>query len=349
MPKIKGKTGKGHYWQLDPHAKNQFNDSTVRRRPRGYRAIIQASKLTSSACPPASGSVGGQSSHFSSLDFNSTGFNSTGFSSTDYNSSDSPAINYSTGHFGQASNSFYGHPATACSATPPNSADYMDCRPAPTLNQPAAANRQQLAFHASLSPPLDQSNQVTSSTFDSAAEQRTVASSHSFYPTTSTQITRKSFELNSILLQPQHQHHQQQHHQQQHHQQQHPLPEQVNLSSNSTIYSSNLTTGTSPCFHAATAEFTAEFTPSVYPNLFSTRLVPVDANYAKTGSSDTKPNQAKQANPRFGYAELGYYSPDNKPIYSNVAAQKAYLEEQTHSIASYEPASECRIHFCHSV
>jgi hypothetical protein len=40
VPKVKGKAGsKGHYWKIDPDAKNQFTDSTIRRRPRGYRSI----------------------------------------------------------------------------------------------------------------------------------------------------------------------------------------------------------------------------------------------------------------------------------------------------------------------
>lgn len=47
MPKLKGKTGKGHFWKLDPNARNQFNESTVRRRPRGYKSIISNGLNTS--------------------------------------------------------------------------------------------------------------------------------------------------------------------------------------------------------------------------------------------------------------------------------------------------------------
>ena len=310
MPKVKGKTGKGHYWQLDPHAKNQFNDSTVRRRPRGYRAIIQASKLTSklasSTCPP--GPVACQSS-----DLNSSTFSS----------SDSPTANYSTGYFNQATNSFYNHPNSACSAT--SSADYANYHCSSALNQPTS---QQLSF---LATPLNQSNQV-SSTFDSAPEQQAIASSpntpsNSFYSTTAPQITG-----NSVLLPHQpHPHHQ--------------LPAQSNLS-NSRIYSSSsLTIGTAPCFTATTeftTDFTADFTDA-YPNLLSTRLVPVDASYAgsKADPVNLKVNQAKPTNPRIAYTN-GY--PNDKLIYSNVDAQKAYsLHREEHSIASYEPVNECKM------
>lgn len=39
VPKVKGKIGKGHFWRIDPNAKSQFNENTIRRRPRGYRTI----------------------------------------------------------------------------------------------------------------------------------------------------------------------------------------------------------------------------------------------------------------------------------------------------------------------
>ena len=339
VPKVKGKTGKGHYWQLDPHAKNQFNDSTVRRRPRGYRAIIQASRPLTT-CPPPQDRPTERSDLPATVGYPSIGYPSAG-------SSTSPT-NYQTGYFDQAS--FY--PSTGRSATQAISSDQQSSDQ--QLGSQQFSNRlhnhqlsdqqlsdQQLDYQANLSPPLDQSNQVSSS-FDSGPDQQTVASRRNFYSPAPSQITRKQFELNSILLQQDQLNHQL------NHQMTNQLHNQLNHQLN---YSTS--TARSPCFTPTT--------PVVYPNLLPSLSVPVDANYShpKTDypateginqlvSTGLRPNQTDSKANYTAYAEIAY--PDNKLIYlSSPNADKAYSfhgfrasrEEEIHSI-NCDPTSECK-------
>ena len=44
LPKGLGKTGKGHYWTIDPSSEYMFEQGSYRRRPRGFRQKCQQAK-----------------------------------------------------------------------------------------------------------------------------------------------------------------------------------------------------------------------------------------------------------------------------------------------------------------
>lgn len=83
--KMKDKTGKSHFWKIDPNARNQFNNSTIKRRPRGFRDKQNKSNSSlNSYLNPNSYSIPNFNSHPNSSPLNST-LNSTISSSLNSN------------------------------------------------------------------------------------------------------------------------------------------------------------------------------------------------------------------------------------------------------------------------
>lgn len=216
IPKVKGKTGKGHYWRIDPNAKNQFNDSTIRRRPRGYRAIIQASKLN---CPQTSTNDASNCAYPTGY-FNA---NQSYFQPSSYSAPDEYPNNQHDANSSQHANS----------SLHANNGQKLFYLPSSFASDQNGATEQSAPIAISstvhqLDQPdgqIDQSDQV-SSTFDAGPDRRTGAQS-SFYSTPSNcgQGTRKPFELNNSILLQQDQLH-------------------------TSIYSTNQATTSSSCFTA---------------------------------------------------------------------------------------------------
>lgn len=58
LPKGLGRTGKGHYWTIEPSSEYMFEEGSFRRRPRGFRRKCQALKPSSAYAAAAVGYFG---------------------------------------------------------------------------------------------------------------------------------------------------------------------------------------------------------------------------------------------------------------------------------------------------
>lgn len=325
MPKVKGKTGKGHYWRIDPNAKNQFNDSTIRRRPRGYRAIIQASKLNGTQTSTNDESSFAKQHSASACTYPPTGYFNPGYFQPSSYSVPNDQSNNQQGHpNSQHSNNQHlhnsQHPSNdqklfylpsfeqngATEQSAPMSVNTSSAISS-TVHQLDQPNDRKLP-EFNLSPPLDQSDQV-SSTFDVGPDRRTGAQS-GFYSTSCG--TSKPFELNSALLQQ----------------------DQLNTS----VYQTNQVT-TSPCFSS----------PSDFTSIYPPASLPVDttnkSNYSRTGYPAYALPMEKTS--YSNYSEIAY--PDAKQLnlmYLNANStnymDRAYPFHGSSSTKEEINSTECR-------